>query len=124
MTDITATIALGASAGAGAAFVAATGVDPIAIVCASIGAIVGVGAAQESGRWRAILVFVAVVFLSALIGTAIAAEAFKGALLWRNTLSALVAVLFHPMLASLVAFLPKVFEAVLARVSGQGSAKP
>lgn len=121
MTDITATVALGASAGAGAAFVAATGVDPQQLVWGGIGSIVGAGMAGEMGRWRAIAVFVAVVFLSALIGTAIAAEAFKGALLWRNTLSALVAVLFHPMLASLVAFLPKVFGAVLARVSGQGS---
>lgn len=124
MTDITTTVALGASAGAGAVFVAAIGVDPQQLVWGGIGSIIGAGMAGEMGRWRAIAVFVAVVLLSALLGTAAAVHWFGGAVLWRNVCSAVCALFFHPLIAAVVGLLPKVLEAALARVAVQGGAKP
>lgn len=114
MTDPKTTLVLGA------AFVALTGIEPQPIFWAVVGATIGLSFAPATTRPRAVVVFVAVVLLCALGGTFLASVGIEIAPtfvpLARNTFSALLAMLFHPLVTALVNSLPAFAQWVIDRL--------
>jgi len=116
MSDPTQPVINAAAAGAGAVFVAMIGVEPQALVWASVGAAIGLGFAAQTGRFRAAALFVAVAMACALLGTLIAARWFDNSAVWRNSSALLLGIAFHPLLALVVAQLPAIVDAALRKV--------
>lgn len=116
MSDPTQPLVSAGAAGAGALFVAMLGVDPQALVWGAVGAAIGLAFATQTGRYRAIALFVAVTMACSLLGTLIADRWFAGAPLWRNGSALLMGIAFHPLLALAMAALPQIFDAALRKV--------
>lgn len=102
---------------------AVTGVEPQPLFWAMVGAVVGLATAPTTGRARAIVVFIAVVLLSALAGTFLANVGFSIAPpfvpLARNAFSALIAMIFHPLTTAFVNALPLLLERILSRLGSK-----
>lgn len=84
------------------------------IVWALIGGVIGSGWAKPTGPVRAALTYLAASLLSAIIGSAIAAQYWLGASLAVNVWAAWVAVIFHPSLAAMIERVPAAFDVLLA----------
>lgn len=117
MTEPTSTTAAAGYA-FGAVFVALVGVEPQALVWGVVGAVIGLTFAPPTGRFRAGLVFLAVAFASAALGTWAAEYWHSGSHVARNAWSLGVAVLFHPLFAALVQAVPAAVQAFVSRKAG------
>jgi hypothetical protein len=104
----------------GATLLALTGVEPQPIFWAVVGATIGLSFAPSTSRLRAVVAFVAVVLLSALGGTFLASVGFEIApafvSLARNTFSATLAVVFHPLTTALVNAVPTIVAKLIERI--------
>lgn len=121
MAEPTSTVATATAAGLSAAFVAALGVEPQALVYACVGAIFGVAWAPPSNLLRSIWLFVSVVLASALLGTW-AAEYFQ--MTSRHAVSGwslALAAIFHPLLAAVVQAVPGAISAIVKSRTGGAS---
>lgn len=111
MAEPTSSGSAAVAAGLGAFIVAAIGVEVQPLFWSLIGAVLGLSLAASAGRVRAVAVFVAVVFASALLGSWAAHETGAGAF-GRNAMSLLVATLFHPLLSAAIAQVPQLVAAL------------
>jgi hypothetical protein len=118
MTDPTVPIATAASAGLGAMILATLGVEPQALLWGAVGASIGLTVAPASGRVRAVLMFCAVVMMSALAGTYFAEHHMAGSIVARNAAAAATAALFHPLFTAAVAGLPALVARLTDRLGG------
>jgi hypothetical protein len=116
--DPTAAAATAASAGIGALILTTLGVEPQTLLWAGIGASVGVTAAPQASRARAVFTFAAVVLLSALFGTYIAHEHLAGSALARNFCSAVIGGLFHPLFSAAIAGVPSLVTKLTDLIGG------
>ena len=89
------------------------------IIWGLIGGVVGAGFAPRMGAWRATAMYLAAALLSAEAGTAASVQWFNGAQAYANGASAVLAVLFHPILAGVVAMVPAVIQSFAARFGAQ-----
>lgn len=108
MADATQTVIEAAAAGLGAATLAIIGVEPQALLWGAVGAFMGMTFAAPAGRMRAALTFLAVVLACAELGTWAALKWFDALPVARNGSALTLGVLFHPLLAALVAKLPQI----------------
>lgn len=122
MTEPTLTASGAAAAGAGALFVALIGLEPQAIVWGLVGAVFGLAFAPKSGRWRAALVFLAVAFAAALLGTWAADYWHAGSRIARNGWAMALGAAFHPLLAAFVQAVPAALQALVRARTGGGDA--
>lgn len=113
MSDLTTGAAVGALA---AATLSLLGVEPQALVYAAMGAGIGTTWAPEMPRWRAAVVFVSVICISAAAGTVAALSYTTGTAVWRNLLAGLIAVAFHPLLAAAITKFPDAIDGLLKLV--------
>lgn len=108
-----------------AGILALTGIEPQPIFWALLGATVGLSLAPATTRLRAAIVFIAVVLLSALGGTFLTSVAFSVQAafvpLTRNAFSAIIAMLFHPLLTAFVNSIPAVVKWAVSRLPGSKS---
>lgn len=95
-------------------FIVQLGLSPTAVQWAAIGAGGGLLMAATVGRWKALAAFPFVVFLSAGLGEWLSAIFFAGSIHWKHGLSALLAFLFHPIVAAGLPHIPQ-FMSMLAR---------
>lgn len=106
MNDTTEVAAQATAAGAAALFVAATGVEPQAVLWGLIGAIFGVTLAKPSGRFYAMAVFVAATFACALLGTLAGDYMKPGSAPVRNGCALVLGAGFHPLLSAFIGAVP------------------
>jgi hypothetical protein len=118
MPEPTTSAGTAAVTGFSALVVALFGVEPQAIVYGAVGAFIGFVLVAQIGRLRAAAVFVPVVLLCALLGTAIAAQWFGGAPLARNASAAVLGVVFQPLLSAVVAAIPAAVDSLRTRFLG------
>lgn len=124
MPEPTSSVAVSLAAGVGAFIVTSIGVQPQPLFWALIGATLGLSLAAEAGRLRAVSVFVAVIFASALIGSW-AAHHVDATDFGRNGLSLVVAALFHPIFSAAIAQVPAVVASIGAWFANRrGGAQP
>lgn len=116
------TAALGA--GAGGMLLTALGVHPQPVFWALVGATLGLSAAPQAGRVRAIAVFVCVVLASALLGTWASRTYVDGSLLAADGAAALLAVSFHPLLIAFLNGVPGLLQGWLRRFGAATPATP
>jgi hypothetical protein len=111
VADLTAIVAASLVSAATAVTMSALGVEPQQLVIATVGAGAGSVAAPNLGRVRAILTFVCVVCLCAVVG-ALVAEVYIGpSKLARNSTIGVLAALFHPLFSFIVAWVQDLFNA-------------
>lgn len=123
MAEPTVTASGAVAAGLGGLFFAAVGLEPQAIVWGLVGAVFGLSFAPKAGRAKAAIVFVAVAFAAALLGTWASEYWHHGGRMARNGWSMVLAAIFHPMLAALVQAVPAALHALLrAKVGGADDA--
>lgn len=113
-----------AAAGVGALFMSVVGVEPQALVWGFVGAVFGLTFAPASGRARAALVFVAVAFAAALLGTWAADFWHTGSRIARNGWAMALAAGFHPLLAAFVQAVPAMFQAFTRTKTGGNDGRP
>lgn len=89
------------------------------IVWGLIGGFVGAGFAPQMPLWRALLMYAASSLLSAEAGTAVAAHWFNSVQLYANAGAAILAILFHPLLAGVVAAVPAIITSFAARFTAK-----
>lgn len=116
MADLTTQTASATAAGVGAAVVAVIGIDPQALLWAFVGGSIGITFAAPAGRWRAAVVFVAVVFSCAQLGSWMAWHLFGDDRLARNGCPLLLGMAFHPLLSASVAAIPGIVKGALRRI--------
>lgn len=122
MAEPTITAGSAVAAGTGALFVALIGIEPQGLVWSLVGAVFGLSFAPKVGRWRAALVFIAVAFAAALLGTWAADFLHSGARTARNGWSMVIAAAFHPALAAFVQAVPAALQALLrAKIGGDSN---
>lgn len=123
MADPTSGVVPAVVAGFGAFILSAIGVEPQPLFWALIGAVFGMSFAPEAGRLRAVAVFVASIFASALLGSWLAhyIEATGYA---RNSMALIVAALFHPLLSATVSQVPAFVAGLAARWQAFWGARP
>lgn len=113
---ITSTALVGAAGmSVGAAVAAGVGVDPQALFFSLWGATFGLTFAERVPLWRAIAVFCSVVVASAGFAQWAAAAWFQGELHARNGLACALAIVFHPLVNSVVTLVRPVLLALLRR---------
>lgn len=103
------------AAGVASVTVSMLGVEPQLLVYAACGAFVGLSSAPQTGRWRAIGTFLAVVLLSAAFG--------HGAADWlelqsagaARALAGVFGLVFHPLAAVVIKTLPDLVSLFTAR---------
>lgn len=110
-------------AGLGVTVLTTLGVHPQPLFWALAGATLGMSMAPSAGWARTAIVFVCVVLLSALMGTAAAARWADGSLTAADTIAALTAWLFHAIAGAVVEQVPLVIGGWLRRWSA-GPAAP
>lgn len=115
MSEPTSSVVAAASAGGGALIVAMLGVEPQALLWASVGAFIGLPIAAQTGRLRAAAVYVAVVLSCALLGTLIAVQVANGAVVARNSAALVLAMGFHPILSAAVGAIPALVDGMLRK---------
>lgn len=121
MAEPTTTATGAVAAGIGALFVALIGIEPQALVWGFVGAVFGLSFAPQSGRVRAALVFVAVAFAAALLGTWAADFWHANSRIARNGWAMALGAAFHPLLAAFVQAVPAALQALVrARTGGNG----
>lgn len=116
MADITTQAAGAAAAGVGSVIISLIGVEPQALIWAFVGASIGLSIPGQTGRWRAILLFVPVVLSGALVGSWGSAQFFGGAVFARNVGALAAGILFHPCVSWAVAATPRALDGVLRRL--------
>ncbi len=89
------------------------------IVWGLIGGLLGMGFAKKANFFVAAGVYVAASLTSALFGYS-TAQAFGWSNTLGNGLSALVSIGFHPLLASFIAKVPEIFNAILGALAKRG----
>jgi hypothetical protein len=112
MADVAQVSIEATAAGIGAVTMAIIGVEPQAVLWGSIGACVGMTFAAPAGRLRASLMFVAVVLACAELGTWASIRWFDASFIARNSVALVLGMLFHPILAAVVARIPIVVNAI------------
>lgn len=106
MADFT-TSALEATAAAiVTATLAASGVEPQALVYAGFGATIGMGATPPAGRLRAVCMFAAITLLCAALGTFVEHHWYPGERSMRNFMAGVSAALAYPVLGAVMANVP------------------
>jgi hypothetical protein len=103
------------SASAVAAGVAAVtfglfGIAPHALVAAFAGGCIGLIFAREVGRYKAMAVFVGVVFVAAFVATWIAQAQYASSMEARNAIAGILAAIAHPTLSALIDQLPRLLS--------------
>ena len=121
MAEPTTTAAGAAAAGVTALFMALLGIEPQALVWGLVGAVFGLSFAPQSGRVRAALVFIAVAFAAALLGTWAAEFWHAGSRIARNGWAMALAAAFHPLLAAFVQAVPAALQALVRSRTGSNS---
>lgn len=121
MAEPTVTAGGAVAAGITAVFVALIGIEPQGVVWSLVGAVFGLSFAPQVGRWRAALLFLAVAFAAALLGTWAADYWHAGSRIARNGWAMALAAAFHPLLAAFVQAVPAALQALVrARTGGHG----
>ncbi len=120
MAEPTVTAGGAVAAGVTALFVAMVGIEPQALVWGLVGAVFGLSFAPQSGRVRAALVFIAVAFAAALLGTWAAEFWHADSRVARNGWSMALGAAFHPLLAAFVQAVPAALQALVRAKSGSG----
>jgi hypothetical protein len=110
------TPALAAAVPGGALVMALLGVEPQALIYGAVGAFVGFVLVAQIGRLKAAAVFVPVVLLCALLGTLVAAQWFNGSALVRNAASAVLGLVFQPLLSAFVSSIQARLDGFLNRM--------
>ena len=117
MTEpLTTAVVGGFGAGIGAMLVATLGIEPQPLFWAVFGGSLGLSAAADAGRVRAVSVFAAVVMCCSLFGTWLSERYFGSDGTSRNVMSCGLAICFHPLLNASVARLPQVIEAICKKL--------
>lgn len=111
------------AAGAGATVLSTLGLDPATLFWALIGATVGLSFAPTMTRFRAVVVFVAVVLICSLFGAWLAQER-GGGVLSRHGAACGLALFFHLLVSLAQTKLPALWDAVVVRWVGPGAEKP
>lgn len=118
MANITSAGAESTAAAIGSAILAASGLDPQTLLWSACGSTIGMTLAPQTSRYRAVALFVAVVFFCAMVGDLVALHYFSGHQAvshWRNGASAVAAAVFHPIFQAVTQNLPSIFEWLLRR---------
>ena len=116
MPDLT-TVAAASVVTAVATVTAATlGVDPQSLVYGAIGAGIGSTAAPSVGKIRSVLLFLCVVCLCAVTGTALAQLYWGSSPLWRNLIAGGFAAIFHPLFSAVIVKIPEALDGILRKV--------
>lgn len=100
----------GVTSGAVGAVLIALGISWPLVIWGVCGAIFGLSRAPETGRARAIILFLCTALMSAKFGMVIALYAFSGSVDVAGGLSVLMGVVMHPMLAAVVEFIPSFLD--------------
>ena len=106
------------AAAIGAAVLAASGLDPQTLLWSACGSTIGMTLAPQTSRYRAIALFVAVMFFCAMVGDLFALHYFgthPQVSHWRNGASAASAAVFHPIFQAVTQNVPSIFEWLLKR---------
>jgi hypothetical protein len=98
------------AAGVAAVTVGLFGIAPHALVAAFAGGCIGLLFAREVGKYKAIAVFLGVVFVAAFVGTWIAEAQYAQSMEARNAISGILAAVAHPMLSGLIEQLPSLLR--------------
>lgn len=101
-----------------ALFVAFVGVEPQALIWGIVGAVIGLTFAPPTGRVRAAMVFGAVAFASAALGTWASEYWHGGSHVARNAWAMVIATVFHPLFAAVVQAVPAAVTAFVNRKAG------
>jgi hypothetical protein len=98
------------------------GVEPQSIIYATMGAGVGtifspsvVNGSPWRGRVKAVAIFVGVAVICAGIGTLISQVYFAKNEVWRNVVAAFSAVLFLPIVSTIIAKLPELWDGAMRK---------
>lgn len=94
--------------------VALLGVEPQAILWATMGSIIGVVLAPKTSTWYAIALFCASTMACALFATGISASYFNGSEMSRNVAAVLLGAAFHP---GLKVFIERVADLITAWIN-------
>ena len=124
MAEITTTAVGAVAAGAGATILSSLGLDPPTLFWALVGATVGLSFAPAMSRFRAVVVFLAVVLSCALIGAWLAQQYYGGGMLSRHVAACVLALFFHLLVSLAQTKLPALWDAVVVRWVGPGAEKP
>lgn len=106
------------AAAIGAAVLAASGIDPQTLLWSACGSTIGMTLAPQTSRYRAVALFVAVVFFCAMVGDLFALHYFsthQQVSHWRNGAAAVSAAVFHPIFQAVTQNVPSIFEWLLKR---------
>lgn len=109
-------------AGASALTMELLGLPLQPIVWGLIGSFVGAQWAPAMTGRRALFLYPAAALVSALLGHLAAHQWFSDSRVIANGGAALLAVVFHPLMASVVALVPNLVQKVVARVTGEKGA--
>lgn len=98
--------------GVGAATMVFTslGLDPPPVFWALIGAAIGISFAPQTGKLRAAILFCATVLACSMLGSYVAVKFASGLPHERNVAACLLAIVFHPLLTTVVSSIPDLFK--------------
>lgn len=106
------------AAGAGAVVLSTLGLDAAALFWSLLGATIGMSFAAATTRWRAVIVFVAVVLVCSLFGAFIAQKWSGGEVLARNSYACILAIAFHPLLNAAITRVPAALDSLMRMLPG------
>lgn len=94
---------------------ASMGISPEALGCAVLGSMAGMAATESISRWRAMVVLVGSLFVSALCAQLIARAWFGGDELWRNWIAMGIGMFYPAIKARLIIAVPSIIDWMLHR---------
>lgn len=97
------------------------GIEPQGLVWSLVGAVFGLSFAPKVGRWRAALLFIAVAFAAALLGTWAAEFWHASSRTARNGWAMALGAAFHPLVAAFVQAVPTALQALLRAKTGDNT---